>query len=58
MNTPPDLVALSVAHASYDNLLVRLTRLKKKGGQNDRPEYGHGLGGYFDSHGDLFPSNY
>ena len=44
MNTPPDLVALSVAHASYDNLLVRLTRLKKKGGQNDRPEYGHGPG--------------
>ena len=44
MNTPPDLVALSVAHASYDNLLLRLTRLKKKGGQNDRPEYGHGPG--------------
>ena len=39
MNTPPDLVALSVAHASYDNLLaLGLTRLKKKGvkmtGQN------------------------
>ena len=44
MNTPPDLVALSVAHASYDNLLLRLTRLKKKWGQNDRPEYGHGPG--------------
>ena len=34
MNTPPDLrlVALSVAHASYDNLLVRFNKTQKEGG--------------------------